>query len=86
MRQKVLTIAAWRFKNFSERKTFQKMSQMLTRILSEQPIRLSSLDQGQFYVCCQKKCLQPLDNKLLNKFIHSEIQLLKETAIYAGSN
>jgi hypothetical protein len=71
-------------KLFKEKK-FTEVPQIVARILSEQPIRYHHWTKASsMYVA--KKGSQSLDNKLLDKFINSEIQLLKETAIYAGSN
>ncbi len=66
-------------------KNFSEIRQVLTRILSEQPIRYHHWTKATSMYAARKGS-QPLDNKLLNKFVTSEIQLLKETAIYAGGN
>src|SRR5258706_7727366 len=66
-------------------KNFSEIRQVLARILSEQPIHYHHWTKATSMYAA-KKMAQPLDNKLLNKFVNSEIQLLKETAIYAGGN
>jgi hypothetical protein len=64
---------------------FSGVQHVLGRILSEQPIPYHYWTKASsMYVA--KKSSESLDKKLLDKFIHSEIELLKETAIYAGSN
>jgi ATP/ADP translocase len=66
-------------------KIFAEVGHVLTRILSEKPILYHHWTKASsMYVA--KKSSQHLDNKLLDKFINSEIQLLKETAIYAAGN
>ena len=71
-------------KLFKER-NFLEVQHVFARILSEQPIRYHYWTKASsMYVA--KKSSHPLDGLLLDKFIHSEIELLKETAIYAGSN
>jgi len=62
-----------------------KIEQVLTKVLSEKPIfYLDWTKACSLYI--SKKGVHPVSSSLINKYLHSESDLLKETALYASTN
>ena len=62
-----------------------KIEQVLTKVLSEKPIfYLDWTKACSLYI--SKKGVHPVSSSLINKYLHSESDLLKETARYASTN
>jgi len=66
-------------------KQFKKVEHILGRILSEKPIHYYNWTKA-FSLYLSKKYLHPVDKGLFEKFLHSDNQLLKETALFASTN
>jgi len=66
-------------------KQFSRVEHILGRILSEKPIQYYNWTKA-FSLYIAKKYLHPLDSGLYKKYIHSDNELLKETALFASSN
>jgi ATP/ADP translocase len=62
-----------------------KIEQVLTNVLSEKPILYLDWTKAcSLYI--SKKGVHPVHSSLYNKYLHSESELLKETALYASTN
>ena len=65
-------------------KQFGQVEHILTRILSEKPVLYYNWTKAcSLYI--SKKNFHQLDSGLYNKFIHSDNELLKETALFASA-
>jgi AAA family ATP:ADP antiporter len=66
-------------------KQFSEIEQILIRILTEKPIQYYNWTKAcSMYI--SKKFIHPLDSDLYKRYIQSENQLLKETALFATAN
>jgi ATP:ADP antiporter, AAA family len=65
-------------------KQFSRVEHILGRILSEKPIQYYNWTKA-FSLYISKKYLHPLDTGLYKKYIHSDDELLKETALFAST-
>ena len=71
-------------KSLFTEKQFAEIEQILGRILSEKPIQYYSWTKAcSLYL--SKKYFHHIDHDLFEKYIHSDNQLLKETALFASS-
>ena len=66
-------------------KQFGQVEQILGRILSERPILYYNWTKA-FSLYISRKYLHPLDTGLYKKYLQSDNELLKETALFASSN
>jgi hypothetical protein len=64
-------------------KQFGQVEHILGRILSEKPILYYNWTKA-FSLYISKKYVHPLDAGLYKKYIHSDNNLLKETALFAS--
>ena len=66
-------------------KQFSEVEHILGRILSERPILYYNWTKA-FSLYISRKYLHPLDTGLYKKYLQSDNELLKETALFASSN
>lgn len=66
-------------------KQFSQVEHILGRILSERPILYYNWTKA-FSLYISRKYLHPLDTGLYKKYLQSDNELLKETALFASSN
>lgn len=66
-------------------KQFSRVEHILGRILSEKPILYYNWTKA-FSLYISKKYRHPLEAGLYKKYIHSDNELLKETALFASTN